>query len=179
MANKMNIKSLQSLADFFLTVGNGETYAALRGVVDDISNGVSLDQVFKKIVAQARIQARQGCDPFSRLKNWATIAANTKDAADFAEAEALMSKIQSPNQRAPAKKILARAYAKAGRLGEARTRAHDIKSAYWRAEAYLEIYGVSKEAGDLVLAKDAADRIINPDAQDEVMAQIGAAKRNT
>ena len=178
MTHKMDEVVLRNLSNFFLLVGNGETLDTLRGLIKEVERGVSLEGIFKKIIAQARLQAEKEKDPFAGLKSWSIIAGHTGDDADLAMVEDLLSKITAPNQRAVGKKLLVKALAKSGNLEDARTMAGNIRSAYWRAEAYLEVYKVSNDQGDLASAEATVEAINSSELQTEVIAQIKAAQRS-
>ena len=172
----MNEVALRNLSKFFLTVGNGETLETLRGLVEEVEKGVPLEKIFQKVVAQARIEAASEKDHFKCLHDWAVIAGYTHEDSDLMMAEDYLLKIQAPNQRGAAKKMLVKAFAKAGHVGDARTLAGNIRSHYWRGEAYLEVYGISHDPADIKKAIDAAGAIISSDPKEEVLAKIRAAQ---
>ena len=174
--HKMEDVALRNLSNFFLLVGNGDTLETLRGLIKEVEGGVSLEDIFKKVVSHARIQADKEEDLFQCFREWTIIAGHTGEDADLARAEDLLPKIHSPNQRGVAKKLLVKALAKAGHLEDARTVSGNIKNAYWRAEAYLKLYEISNDAGDISSAIFAAEHINGADAKGEVLAQIKAAR---
>ena len=176
MKNKMSAVATENLANFFLVVGNGNTLETLRGLIDELGRGTTLEAIFEKVVAHARIKADKEEDPFSRFKNWATIASQTGADEDLAMVEDLLPEIQSPNQRGMAKKLFVKVLAKAGHLEDAATVAGNIRSAYWRAEAYLERWKVVGGTADIDRASEAVEHIISSDAKEEVLAQIRAAR---
>lgn len=173
--------ALRKLSKFFLLVGNGDTLTALRGVIEKRESGASVEDIFKEVVAQARIDADNEDEPTKRLRNWANIAYHTGEESDLEKVEALLPKIHNPNQRALGKKLLARALAKSGYLEDARTLAGNIKSAHWRAEAFLEIHAISEEQEDLRAAEDACGHIgeASLEVKSEVEALIQAAKKGS
>lgn len=174
--HRIEASALRNLSNFFLVVGNGDTLSTLRGLINEVESGVSLDDIFKRVVDHARVQAEEKSDPFSRLKDWATIASHTKSDEDFTRAEDILPEVKTSNQRGMAKKLLVRALAHSDHFEDARTFAGNIKSGYWRAEAFMEVHEVSKDPADIALAESAMDHIHNKDIKDEVAAQIRAAR---
>jgi hypothetical protein len=175
----MSPADIRTLVNFFLFLGNGDTFKALRGFMEEVESGVPLENVFQRIVEEARLRAEKAEEEegaFSSLKEWVVIACNTGEDSDLMRIEDLLPKIKSSSQRPMAKRLLVKALAKSGHLEDARTMAGNIRNSYWRAEAWLEVHNVSNDPSDLRAAEEAAKLIEASEAREEVLAQIRAAK---
>lgn len=176
MQHKLKAVALSNLSDFFLTVGNGNTFETLRSLIQEVESGVSLEKIFERIIGNARQKANEQPDAFSRLRSWAMIAGETHLDDDYDNAQDILHEIHSSNQRAKAKTLLVKALAKMGHLEDAKVLAEHIKNAYWRAEAFLKIYKITGDEDSFAKAKLAAKEVQSEEAQDEISAQILAAK---
>lgn len=155
-------------------LGNGAASAeSIARLITEFHQGESLEDLFSRMIAKARHDLAIYGDAL-QVERWARIAGLTGEQTDFAEAIGLIPKIIHPSARARAKKLVVVAYLEAGMTDEAREFALTIKSFYWGAESWVEVYQRSKNPHDLQQARDRCNNIGDPFAQEEVQAQINA-----
>ncbi|MEK7562473.1 MAG: hypothetical protein AAB509_02245, partial [Patescibacteria group bacterium] len=136
-----------------------------------------LHSIFKEVLAEARRSVDKHMYPIEAILILAKIAGYSGDADDFAMAISLIPKIHDRCTRARAKKAIAVAYAKAGKIKEARDFASSIKNHFWRAETRVVIAEATGSPADLPTIEDEDFVGIGDDAKDEINAQIRALKR--
>ena len=171
------VQNVNDLCRAARMLGNGSaTEDAISTLIHSAKNQEP-STLLRGLIAGARASAEKYKEPALRLERLARIAGLTGEDKDFKHAIGLVSKVSHPCARARAKKFIVQAYLAAGEIEEARHYAKIIISAFWSAEAWIEITNKSGDMEDFKCAKARASLIADPLAKEEVDAQINALKQ--
>lgn len=168
------VSNINELCNAARTIGNGAaTPEALTKLVR-LADKNSIGKLFDELISKAKETAESYRESALKAERWARIAGLTGEDSDFNRAIKLLPEISHPCARARTKKLIVQGYLSVGRIIEARVFAKTIKSAFWGAEAWLEIAKKAGQVKDLLEAITRWDLIADPLAQEEVEAQINA-----
>ena len=175
------VKSVLDLCEAARRLGNGAASAdAIAKLIAAAHAGDTIEELFNRMIAEARHDLARHKDPALQVERRARIAGLTGEKDDFDRAIGLIPEIKHPCARARAKGLVVQAYLDAGMTDKARDFARTIKSVFWGAEAWIGICRKSRNPYDLQRAVARCEGtehtrgIQDPLAKEEVQAQIRA-----